>query len=232
MVPTYPPTKRRQVKPSAMKSALTAVGVKKKDRVMAAQNAKKALLTRGLVKGGNPDHSDSEEDDDDENEDVDAYTQAEVDTIGLVIMPEKRVKALEAMEKLVVGDQYGDSFMMFNTSFSYEVIHAFGQFKKRLQKGKTWADKFDLLFGFTMAIDKYDVWMNDHEMGWRQEGGDAMLRFLASKWKAALKQGDAELGIDSDFTRPGVIAMLEQFKKNLRRPEDYQGDGGMKFNYK
>ena len=35
-----------------------------------------------------------------------------------------------------------------------------------------------------------------------------MMAQLAASWKALLRRSDKELGIDAEFTRPGVEAML------------------------
>jgi len=38
---------------------------------------------------------------------------------------------------------------------------------------------------------------------------------LAGAWKKVLDKSDAELKIDAEFTRPGVVAWLTLFKKKL-----------------
>lgn len=55
-----------------------------------------------------------------------------------------------------------------------------------------------------------DYWMIDHEVGW---GGEKFVAGLARLWKKVLAKSDEELGIDAEFTRPGVVCFLESFKK-------------------
>jgi hypothetical protein len=38
---------------------------------------------------------------------------------------------------------------------------------------------------------------------------------IAKKWKTMLKHSDAELGIDGEFTRPAVLAKLEQIREQV-----------------
>ena len=38
---------------------------------------------------------------------------------------------------------------------------------------------------------------------------------LGSAWKGLLKLSDTELGIDGEFTRPGIVAMLEQLEDDF-----------------
>lgn len=48
-----------------------------------------------------------------------------------------------------------------------------------------------------------------------------MVKDLASLWKRLMAKDDATLGIDSEYTRPGVLAMLQQFKDTLGDLLDY-----------
>lgn len=47
------------------------------------------------------------------------------------------------------------------------------------------------------------------------EGFMVMVRKLAAAWKTLLKKSNAELGIDEEFTRPGLEALLEDFAKEV-----------------
>ena len=54
----------------------------------------------------------------------------------------------------VLGEQAGDSCMMFSTSFSYEVLASFEQFFSLLKKKKGADEKFDYLlsYGFFFLV--------------------------------------------------------------------------------
>ena len=68
--------------------------------------------------------------------------------------------------------------------------------------------------------------MDDNECwGAGDTCGTAMAQ-LAASWKALLRRSDQELGIDAEFTRPGVEAMLLDLEAALRDVEhgdDLQG---------
>jgi septation ring formation regulator EzrA len=118
---------------------------------------------------------------------------------------------MEEMRELVLGDQANSNFLMFNTSFSYDILGAFDHFKTKLYtKAKTPADKFDLLLAYTYNINEHDVWMHDNEGG--MEG---MVKNLASMWKKQLKNSNEILNIDAEYTRPGVVEFLVQFKEKV-----------------
>ena len=90
--------------------------------------------------------------------------------------------------------------------------------------------RFDRLFALTWALRLNDYWMHDNEC--YAEGGECetALNALAEAWKALLKKSDAELGIDAEFTRPGVAAMLDSFAATLSGIE--RGElTGYKFNW-
>ena len=89
-----------------------------------------------------------------------------------------------------------------------------GEVKKALKKASL-PEQFDALFALTYNLKSYDFWMHDNEC-W--EPGDALeksIKALGKAWKDMLKHGDAELGIDSEFTRPGIEALCEQLADDL-----------------
>ena len=46
-----------------------------------------------------------------------------------------------------------------------------------------------------------------------------MVKDLAKLWKKLLAKDDSTLGIDAEYTRPGILAMLKQFKDKLEDVE-------------
>lgn len=178
--------------------------------------------------GPSPDkmEEDSEEEDfeEDEEKSVDSakLTRKDVDdSFRCVFMPKARDDACNDMEKLVLGQQYGASMVMFDTRFSYEILQHFETFKLMFKKLKKPASKLDLLFGFTWQLFQYDVWMHDNEIGFVEEfGGGKMVKALASFWKRLLKNHSAEeLGLDDGFSYDGVICLLEDFKREIEYVE-------------
>ena len=111
---------------------------------------------------------------------------------------------------------------MFNTSHGNRVILGMpGAIKKALRK-PTAAGQFDALFGLTHGLKSYDTWMHDNEC-W--EPGcelEKAIKALAKAWKDTLKKGDAELGIDPEFTRSGIESLLEQLEDDFSSCEPTQ----------
>ena len=46
---------------------------------------------------------------------------------------------------------------------------------------------------------------------------------LGKAWSTLLAHTDAELGIDSEYTRPGIEALLNEFAENVNDVLDRQG---------
>ena len=74
--------------------------------------------------------------------------------------------------------------MARQSSFSYHVLDSWEDVKELLGRTKSWAKKFNLLLGYTNALNEFDVCMHDHERDW---GGEEFVKELAKRWKAVLK---------------------------------------------
>ena len=173
------------------------------------------IVTRGIV----------EDDDDDDDDATENYTAEQMQRLRIILITPKRADALEEMDKFVLGDQAGKDILGFTTSFSYEVRDSLYYVQQRMRSRTTkWSDKFDLLLGYTHALQHYDAWMCDNEGG--MEG---MVKGLARLWKNILKRSDEDLGIDGEYTRPGVMAMLESFQESI---ESAESDPPFRFRFK
>lgn len=180
-----------------------------RDAVHAAIKAVGWLLVKGIPEGD--DESDSEEDEDVSDAKL---TQAQVDTLRYIAVTPGREKAIRSMEKLILREQFNSPVHMFNTHYSYTILQSFGQFVD-FCKGRPWPEKADYLMAYTKMLGAYDVWMHDHEICWADSGGREFIRDLAKMWRDMLKQSDQTLKIDTAFTRPGMVALAEQFKKDV-----------------
>lgn len=116
------------------------------------------------------------------------------------------------MHKKLLGDQAESGYVMFNTSFSYLVLETFERVRRDVKRAKDWSIRLDKLLAFTYSIAEHDVWMHDHELGW---GGEVFLASLAKLWKQVLRQPDERLGLDGEYTRPGIMHMLKEFKSEV-----------------
>jgi hypothetical protein len=182
-----------------------------------------------LVKGIPRDEDEEEEEEEEEEEkeeDCDKYTEEQMNGLRFIMITQNRADKLDEMGNLILGDQAGSCFMMFNTSFSYKVLDSLETIKSLVKKAKTPAQKFDLLFAYTHTVKEYDVWMHDNEGGM-----DEFTKGLATLWKRLLKTSDEDLGIDTEYTKPALEEFLRQFKTQVESVETY-GYGAMKFKYK
>ena len=169
------------------------------------------MIIRGIEKTRGEDSDEDDDDDDEEEEDTSKYTAEQMSTLRYVFITKERELQLDMMKDYVLGDQADDEIMMFNTSFSYEIRDGFEEYRSvSWKKLKTPAQKFDSLFAYTYLLKMYDTWMHDNE-------GDMedMVAGLAALWKGLLKNNDEKLGIDPEYTRPGVLALLEDIKSDL-----------------
>jgi hypothetical protein len=153
--------------------------------------------------------SDEDEGEDDSKE----YTEEQIGTLRHILINDSRDKALEKAHDFA---SCGGDFM-FTTKEGNFICHGIpGEIKKAL-KQKTQPARFDTLFALTHSLKRYNYWMNDNEC-WREgEELEQAIKALAKAWKDMLKKSDAELGIDSEFTRPGIEALLEELS------DDFEG---------
>ena len=133
-----------------------------------------------------------------------------------VIITKNRDAQLTKGMKFASGGQHGEGFCMFGTGDGNSVIFGIPGQIASIKKMKSFADQFDALLGLTKALMQYDVWMHDNECFWPGEELSKAIKLLGGTWKTLIAKSDAELGIDSEFTRPGVVALLEEFKKELK----------------
>ena len=218
------PPKKKSKKAAAALSPLKAHFEAIDAAIGKNENGLGQMLIRGVLQ---EDEDEDDDDEDKEEKDQDSYTEEQVSHMRHIVITQRRANALEEMEAVVLGDQADESFMMFTTSFSYEVLQAFDDFFSLLKKKKTAGEKFDYLFAFTRSVQDHDTWMHDHEVGW---GGHKPIAKLAKAWKEVLANDNEALGIADDFTRPGIVTMLDEFKKSVEDIEQCD-EPDVKFKY-
>jgi hypothetical protein len=181
------------------------------ERVMEEHGCIGSLLIIGIDGGS---------DDEDGKEDQErALTAQEMETVRHVLITKSREKALtKAMDFCSCG-QADDAFMMFNTRSGNEVILGIPRQIKSAMSKKSLPARFDALFALTRGLQLHDFWMNDNEC--YGEGGEleAAIKALGRAWRNLLKKSDEELGIDKEFTRPGVEALLSRLECDLNTCE-------------
>lgn len=137
------------------------------------------------------------------------FTQDQLENeLRLVLLNAKRAKALKNYLNFANPD---DGF--FNTSTGNQIIENILPELDKIKNKKSTSDKFDSLFGLTANLNDYaDCWMEDNECTGAGEEMEISIRKLGKTWKGLLEKTNDELGIDANYSRPGIERLLEQFK--------------------
>jgi len=180
-----------------------------------------SILIKGIEKDEN---HETDEEGEEEEEDTSKYTKEQMESLRFIMVTKNREKQLDIMRKLVLGHQANDSFLMFNTSFSYRILYSLNTLRRKLARAKSPSAKFDMLFAYTNQVKEHNYWMHDNEGGM-----NVFTRGLALIWKRLLKNSDQDLGIDTEYTKPAIMAMLEKFREQVEDPDACWGN--MKFKY-
>ena len=151
-------------------------------------------------------------------------TQEQVDGLRYVLLTRRRRQILNGMEELLRGDQNGHGIVVLGASFCYHVKCYWRIVKYMFDNSRQVSQKLDLLFAFTRSLWKYNVWMyrNDGTMSDVVEG-------LAGVWRDLLRRSDKELGWDTEYSKPGMLEMLRDFKGDVESIDPECGLGN--FNY-
>lgn len=134
----------------------------------------------------------------------DNMSVADCQNVRFILMDAARERTLDFTEKMLLGDQAGSRFLMFDTQFSSLVVNLINTKLSRIRKVSP--GYFNELLGYTFNIDQYPHWINDHVDSNRI---NAAMNLLFKTWIHVLSHSNEELDIDGEFTRPGVIALLQ-----------------------
>lgn len=175
--------------------------------------AEQYLMVRGIDVD-----SDEDEDEDSDGEDKEMdLTKEQCDQLRHLVMTPNRVEEYDEMEREVLGDQAGCSFTMHSTSFSYHVIDVIQTVTS--QRIKCVKARLDRLLGLTIVLNENPTWCYDNE------GGDPMVQArkqLGSAWKKLLAMKDAEVGLDAEFTRPGIVVLCDSLQARAPMPSSQE----------
>ena len=113
-------------------------------------------------------------------------------------------------------DDDDDGFFFFNTANGNAVVMGLeAQIEKATDYTKPKSEQFDELSMLTHAIHYNNMWFKDNEFWEEGDLVESSCAQLAAAWKKLLAHTDEELGIDPEFTRPGIEALLENFDEML-----------------
>ena len=110
-------------------------------------------------------------------------------------------------------------FLSLDTGYSWKVLRVVNSFLDECEDREgEWWDSWPIRTAtaswvdgrLTHILNENDVWLHDHEVDWLTPA-DCMFKRLTKAWRTALRKSDAVLHIDAEFTRPGMIALCEDW---------------------
>ena len=131
-----------------------------------------------------------------------------------IIITNKRAKLIEKAYDFT--DPNGG---WFNTNSGNIVIEGIPAQITRALKPKDIPSRFDGLFALTTALDTNDFWLHDNECYGEDGSLDEAILKLGKAWKSLLKHTCDELGIDPEYTRPGIESLLSKFEEKVDETE-------------
>jgi hypothetical protein len=145
-----------------------------------------------------------------------ALTAADMARVRIVFLTPARCKALNKEAK--AHDRLRDT-CGGDTEWGNKVI-AMTLRKVKAAIALPAAGRFDALFALTHTLAEGTLWMSDNEL-WEGKGSklEKAVRGLAAAWKDLLAKGNKALGIDPEYSRPGVEYLLEDFADRLTMSE-------------
>lgn len=150
---------------------------------------------------------------------VSTLSREQVGRLRLLIVDDKRravlISTLRFYSMLPYNGQSG-------------VVDHFESFKSMYTKTRDHRKKLDGLLAVTLALRKYSGWMYILDRGL---GRSKMVESLATRWKNLLStRTPEELGLDTEFSYPAVLTLLQDFKRTVESAPTY-GDPKMLFKY-
>lgn len=160
--------------------------------------------------------------------------QSSLDETRVVMMTTARLAIIEDVEETMLGDQFKNSAASSDTvsleplSCLITILDSWeSQYSKMYQVAPGVAWKFNLLFAVTHTLKHYNTWALHKQMSYYFQ---IMIPELAKYWRELLAKPDEELKIDSEYTRPGVLAVLEDLKAIIENADPGSHDK-LRFDY-
>ena len=165
------------------------------------------------------------------------HTEETMAGVRLMMITQERDDALKhAFAFVCCEDSDADSddsncARFYNTAAGNDVVFGIkDEVKKATSSKLTKPQKFDRLCMLTYALLQEDTWSRDNEFWGEGDEMQSACKKLAASWKKLLgENAAADLGVDEEFTEPGVHALLEDFQVMLN---DASSDSGVKYPFK
>jgi len=147
------------------------------------------------------------------------YTVEDINHIRVILLTKRRRDLLKRAYEFYTGEFQASGF---NARYSAHVHHCFQLSKIQLAvaKSKDNAVYFDFLVTLTWVLYNADTWMQLH---YGDGSVNEMVDQLAKMWRE-FKWKDSN--VDEEYTKPGAIALLEDFKAKV---EEYSSEPPFRF---
>ncbi len=214
--------------------ALTKAFFEKLGAVQQRYASERVILVRGVKLDDDEDEDEDDEEEEDEEKEgaKHAYTAEQLALVRYVFLTSRRDQTIDEAMNFVTGGQAGQFFMMFNTRYGNNVCLGIAERVAKALKLKTLPEQFDSLFGLTFALNEQDYWLHDNEFCERKGALEKGLKALAKAWKTVLANTDSSLGIDSEYTRAGIEALLEIMEEKVGKQQRGEYEVGYEFNWR
>jgi len=165
-----------------------------------------SILIRGVTERRVGERDDDDDDDDDDED----YSDEQLNWCRHIILTPNRKKQVEKMQTFANPDEG-----FFNSRTSNQIILGLEHEVNRAMSKVLPSEKFDALFALTYVLSQDSYWIYDNEFWEENDLLDRSIRLLAKAWRFLLKKPNAELGVDEEYTRPGIETFLEKFKEMI-----------------
>jgi len=182
---------------------------KQLDEVVARCNGLGVMVVRGLpVKKGQEDAENPEP-----KKKYEKLTDSDLKALRYIVIDKARDKYLTQIMRQFLGKNYDREWMMFGTSDSFPFIVGIEE-EVYKTSFRPLPERFNRLLAVTTTCDMYDFWYYRTDM---PDEAAMVIRLLGFAWMDLLMHTDEELGIDSEFTRPGIEALLRDLAKKFAK---------------
>ncbi len=196
--------------------------------IQAAFNMKGYCTVRYAERKDSEEEEEDSEDSEEEEEEED-YTAEDLSFMRFFLINDARDKAMAIAENFVMAGQANEGFAFFNTTTGNNIILQMKSMINKAMKKKKMSDRLNAMFALTFWLRQQDEWINDNECYGEGDELAAGVEALANAWKKLLKESNETLGIESDTSHQGVIALLEGFGEFI---EKNNREGWYTFNWK
>lgn len=142
------------------------------------------------------------------------YTTELLTSFCHILINHSRDKAIDTATEFLTHSQ-NNGWMTYSLTSGNEICSGIPREVQKCLQEPSLPLQWDQLFGLTYALKEYDYWIIDNECG--EVGGllEKAIQVLGEAWRNLLKEDNTTLGIDVEYTRPGIEMLLGMLEKKL-----------------